>query len=80
MKREPWLAKFESIDAIECRYLNYPLAILVARYVYPCYVSILGNSAHRLLKVNFNSLVLVANNLEMAIEYVIKDNIEISSE
>ena len=33
-----------------------------------------------LLKVNFNSIVLTSNNLEMAIEYVISDNIKIDSE
>ncbi|PID87601.1 DNA polymerase III subunit beta [Candidatus Gracilibacteria bacterium] len=33
-----------------------------------------------LLKVNYNNLVLTSNNLEMAIEYVINENIEISSE
>lgn len=33
-----------------------------------------------LLKVNYWNIVLVSNNLEMAIEYVIKDNIEILSE
>lgn len=33
-----------------------------------------------LLKVNYNSLVLTSNNLEMAIEYIINEDIEISSE
>lgn len=33
-----------------------------------------------LLKVNFNNIVLVSNNLEMAIEYIIKEDLEISSE
>ncbi|MFK7779696.1 MAG: DNA polymerase III subunit beta [Candidatus Gracilibacteria bacterium] len=33
-----------------------------------------------LLKVNFNNIVLTSNNLEMAIEYVISDNIKIESE
>lgn len=33
-----------------------------------------------LLKVNFKNIVLTANNLEMAIEYIILDNIKIESE
>ncbi|MDD2871234.1 MAG: DNA polymerase III subunit beta [Candidatus Gracilibacteria bacterium] len=33
-----------------------------------------------LLKVNFNSIMLTSNNLEMAIEYVINDDIKIESE
>ncbi len=33
-----------------------------------------------LLKVNFNNIVLTSNNLEMAIEYVILDNLDIESE
>lgn len=33
-----------------------------------------------LLKVNFNNIVLTSNNLEMAIEYVISDDITIESE
>lgn len=33
-----------------------------------------------LLKVNFKNIVLTANNLEMAIEYVITDNLKIDSE
>ncbi len=33
-----------------------------------------------LLKVNFNNIVLTSNNLEMAIEYIINDNIQIESE
>ena len=33
-----------------------------------------------LLKVNFNNIVLTSNNLEMAIEYVISDNLKIESE
>ena len=33
-----------------------------------------------LIKVNFDNVVLISNNLETAIEYVIKDNIEIFSE
>lgn len=33
-----------------------------------------------LLKVNFNSIVLTSNNLEMAIEYVISEDIKIDSE
>jgi DNA polymerase III sliding clamp (beta) subunit (PCNA family) len=33
-----------------------------------------------LLKVNFNNILLTSNNLEMAIEYVITDNITIESE
>lgn len=33
-----------------------------------------------LLKVNYNNIVLTANNLEMAIEYIILDNIKIESE
>lgn len=33
-----------------------------------------------LLKVNFNNIILTSNNLEMAIEYVITDNIKIESE
>lgn len=33
-----------------------------------------------LLKVNYNSLVLTSNNLEMAIEYIISEDIEIASE
>lgn len=33
-----------------------------------------------LLKVNYNNVVLTSNNLEMAIEYVITDNIEIEKE
>ncbi|MGB2111125.1 MAG: hypothetical protein ACPHY8_04630 [Patescibacteria group bacterium] len=33
-----------------------------------------------LLKVNFNNIVLTSNNLEMAIEYVISEDIEIAQE
>ena len=33
-----------------------------------------------LLKVNFNNIVLTSNNLEMAIEYIINDNIQIETE
>jgi len=33
-----------------------------------------------LLKVNFNNIVLTSNNLEMAIEYIISEDIEIESE
>jgi DNA polymerase III sliding clamp (beta) subunit (PCNA family) len=33
-----------------------------------------------LLKVNYGSMVLISNNLEMAIEYIIKDDIKIVSE
>jgi len=33
-----------------------------------------------LLKVNFNNIVLTSNNLEMAIEYVISENLEIETE
>lgn len=33
-----------------------------------------------MLKVNFSSIVLISNNLEMAIEYVIKDWVKITSE
>ena len=33
-----------------------------------------------LLKVNFNNIILTSNNLEMAIEYVISDNINIETE
>jgi DNA polymerase-3 subunit beta len=33
-----------------------------------------------LIKVNFDNIVLTSNNLETAIEYTIKDNVEISSE
>ncbi|MDP2395989.1 MAG: hypothetical protein Q8S84_08770 [bacterium] len=33
-----------------------------------------------LLKVNSNNIILTSNNLEMAIEYVISDNLSIESE
>ncbi|NDK08642.1 DNA polymerase III subunit beta [Candidatus Gracilibacteria bacterium] len=33
-----------------------------------------------MLKVNFSSIVLISNNLEMAIEYVIKEGVKINSE
>lgn len=33
-----------------------------------------------LIKVNFNNIVLISNNLELAIEYVINDDVEIISE
>lgn len=33
-----------------------------------------------LLKVNFNNIVLTSNNLEMAIEYIIADDVTIESE
>lgn len=33
-----------------------------------------------LLKVNFNNIILISNNLEMAIEYVINENLHIESE
>jgi len=33
-----------------------------------------------LIKVNFDSIVLTSNNLETAIEYTLKENIEIFSE
>lgn len=33
-----------------------------------------------LIKVNYNNIVLTSNNLEMAIEYIISDNIQIDSE
>ena len=33
-----------------------------------------------LLKVNYNNIILTSNNLEMAIEYVINDDLHISNE
>jgi len=33
-----------------------------------------------LIQVHFNNILLVSNNLEMAIEYIIKDGVKISSE
>ena len=33
-----------------------------------------------LLKVNYNNIVLTSNNLEMAIEYIISDNLSIETE
>jgi hypothetical protein len=33
-----------------------------------------------MLKVNFSSIVLISNNLEMAIEYIIKEGVKITSE
>jgi DNA polymerase III sliding clamp (beta) subunit (PCNA family) len=33
-----------------------------------------------LLKVNFNNIILTSNNLEMAIEYVISDDLKIDTE
>lgn len=33
-----------------------------------------------LLKVNFNNIVLTSNNLEMAIEYIISDDLQIEQE
>jgi len=33
-----------------------------------------------LLKVNFNNIILTSNNLEMAIEYVISDDLQIETE
>jgi hypothetical protein len=33
-----------------------------------------------MIKVNFNNILLTSNNLEMAIEYVIEDDLKIISE
>jgi DNA polymerase III sliding clamp (beta) subunit (PCNA family) len=33
-----------------------------------------------LLKVNFNNIILTSNNLEMAIEYVISEDLQIETE
>ena len=39
-----------------------------------------GNLENILLKVNFNNIILTSNNLEMAIEYVISEDLQIETE